>query len=51
MDMAPVLTQMGILVFIMAVGFFCTKIGVTGPEFTPLRLQGSTERAAGFHHT
>ena len=34
MDMAPVLTQMGILVFIMAVGFFCTKIGVTGPEFT-----------------
>ena len=34
MDMTPVLTQMGILVFIMAVGFFCTKIGVTGPEFT-----------------
>ena len=32
--MTPVLTQMGILVFIMAVGFFCTKIGVTGPEFT-----------------
>ena len=34
MDMTPVLTQMGILVFIMAVGFLCTKIGVTGPEFT-----------------
>ena len=32
--MAPVLSQMGILVFIMAVGFICTKIGVTGPEFT-----------------
>ena len=32
--MASVLTQMGILVFIMAVGFLCTKIGVTGPEFT-----------------
>ena len=34
MDMSPVLTQMGILVFIMAVGFLCTKLGVTGPEFT-----------------
>ena len=34
LDMAPVLTQMGILVFIMAVGFFCTKIGLTGEEFT-----------------
>ena len=34
MDMTPVLTQMGILVFIMAVGFLCTKIGVTGSEFT-----------------
>ena len=34
MDMTPVLTQMGILVFIMAVGFVCTKLGVTGPEFT-----------------
>lgn len=34
MDMSAVLTQMGILVFIMAVGFVCTKIGVTGPEFT-----------------
>ena len=34
MDMTPVLTQMGTLVFIMAVGFLCTKIGVTGPEFT-----------------
>ena len=34
MDMTPVLTQMGILVFIMAVGSLCTKIGVTGPEFT-----------------
>lgn len=34
MDMTPVLTQMGILVFIMAIGFLCTKIGVTGPEFT-----------------
>ena len=34
MDMGPVLTQMGILVFTMALGFFCTKIGVTGPEFT-----------------
>ncbi len=34
MDMAPVLTQMGILVFIMAVGFITAKLGVTGPEFT-----------------
>ena len=34
MDMTPVLTQMGILVFIMAVGFLCTKLGVTGSEFT-----------------
>ena len=34
MDMTPVLTQMGILVAIMAVGFICTKLGVTGPEFT-----------------
>ena len=34
MDMGPVLTQMGILVFIMAVGFVCTKIGVTDQEFT-----------------
>ena len=34
LDMTPVLTQMGILVFIMAVGFLCTKLGVTGPEFT-----------------
>ena len=34
MDMGPVLTQMGILVLIMAVGFVCTKIGVTDQEFT-----------------
>ncbi len=33
-DMGSVLTQMGILVFIMALGFFCTKIHVTGPAFT-----------------
>ena len=32
MDMAPVLTQMGILVFIMAVGFITAKLGVTGPS-------------------
>ena len=34
MDMTPVFTQMGILVFIMAVGFACAKLGVAGPEFT-----------------
>lgn len=32
--MTPVFTQMGILVFIMAVGFACAKLGVAGPEFT-----------------
>lgn len=33
MDMSSVLTQMGILVFIMAVGFVCAKLGVTGRAF------------------
>ncbi len=34
MDMSTVLTQMGILVFIMVVGFACVKIGWAGPAFT-----------------
>ncbi len=33
MDMSVVLTQMGILVFIMVVGFVCAKLKITGPEF------------------
>lgn len=33
MDMSQVISQMGILVFIMVVGFACAKIGLTGPEF------------------
>ena len=33
MDMSQVVSQMGILVFIMVVGFVCAKIGLTGPEF------------------
>ena len=33
MDMTNVISQMGILVFIMVVGFACAKLGVTGPEF------------------
>lgn len=33
MDMSTVLTQMGILVFIMVVGFVCAKLKITGPEF------------------
>lgn len=33
MDMSVVLTQMGILVFIMLVGFVCAKLKITGPEF------------------
>ena len=39
MDMTQVLSQMGILVFIMVVGFVCAKLGVTGPEFNR-RLSG-----------
>ena len=31
MDMTQVISQMGILVFIMVVGFVCAKLGVTGP--------------------
>lgn len=33
MDMTDVISLMGILVFIMVVGFACAKLGVTGPEF------------------
>ncbi len=33
MDMSQVISQMGILVFIMVVGFICARLGVTGPEF------------------
>ncbi len=32
MDMTEVISQMGILVFIMVIGFICAKLGVTGPE-------------------
>lgn len=39
MDMTQVISQMGILVFIMVVGFACAKLGVTGPEFNR-RLSG-----------
>lgn len=34
MDMTTIFTQMGTLVFIMVVGFFCAKIGLAGPAFT-----------------
>lgn len=34
MNMTAVLTQMGTLVFLMAVGYLCAKLGVTGPAFT-----------------
>lgn len=34
MNMSTLLTQMGILVFIMLTGFVCAKLGVAGPSFT-----------------
>ena len=33
MAIAPIILKMGVMVTLMLTGFFCTKIGLTGPEF------------------
>ena len=33
MAVGPVLSKMIVLVLLMLIGYFCSKLGVTGPEF------------------